>query len=124
MHMGMEPEMSLEAAVIVAQKDIVDLQHEFDDLHKIVIGNGDPKEGLVVLSALQGRLVADLAVIVEANRVAIAEHKTVAHEDVRQGFWARLRFEVTKSVVVWTVVGILAFGVANVHVSIGAIPAR
>lgn len=117
MHMGMEPGMEMELAVATAQQDILELQTEFKDLHKMVTGNGDPQKGLIWMATLHARLLADLSTIVEANRAtlviqdahvarALEEHKEKGHYE-RASAQQRLAYKILEHVLSVVVSGLV-----------------
>lgn len=135
----MQPEMSAEFAIVQLQSDVEVLRKDLDEeveslkeTREFITGNGDPKKGLLWLVSDLTKMVGTLTQLMdkreESFQLYVAEQKRqygqhqLDGHDAQRGQswnWRRLGFDVTKGAVTWALIGLLAFGVAHVHLTIG-----
>jgi len=110
--------MELEIRVEQLQSDVIEIRQDLERHSKFILGNGDPKQGLMWVVADVSRLLATQSEMLTTQGKALEQHRIDGHYN-RQPWYLRMGFDVLKSVVIWATLGIFALAVLGARVSIG-----
>lgn len=116
MDMKFEPEMTVEMAIVQLQNDLGSLKKSNDELRVFILGNGDPKRGLLWLSTNQGELLITLSGLVAAQAKALEKHTENGHVARTPPLGQWLGREAMRQVVVsivLVIVAVFALGIAT-----------
>lgn len=138
--MEMQPDMSAELAIVQLQSDVEVLRRDLDaevaslkETREFITGNGDPKKGLLWLVSDLTKMVGTMTQLMdkrdETFQIYVADQRRQYEQHQSDGHalrskswnWRRLGFDVAKAAATWATIGLLAFGVAHVHISIGPV---